>query len=75
MCQWDDDNVQTPGRPQNYKELFNYRHIWLHSIIECIFGVVEQHFKVLVIAQEYSPEVQSHLICRLVLVHNFYLHL
>ena len=51
--------TMTMCRPQNHKELFNYRHAQLRNVIECIFGVVKRRFKVLVIAQEYSPETQS----------------
>lgn len=57
-------------RPQNYKELFNYRHTWLQNVIEHIFGVVKRRSKVLVIAQEYSLETQSQLISALAVLHN-----
>lgn len=58
-------------RPQNHKELFNYRHARLRNVIERIFGVVKRRFKVLVVAQEYSPETQSQLISGLAVIHNF----
>ena len=51
--------IMTMSSPQNHKELFNFRHTWLCNVIERIFGVVKRRFKVLVIAQEYSPEMQS----------------
>jgi len=46
------------NRPQNHQELFNYRHMWLQNVIERIVRVIKRHFKVLVIAQEYSFETQ-----------------
>lgn len=58
-------------RPQNYKELFNYRHARLRNVIERIFGVIKRRFKVLVIAQEYSFEMQSRLISAIAALHNF----
>jgi len=61
----------TIHRPQNHRELFNYRHARLRNVIERIFGVVKRRFKVLVIAQEYSPETQSQLISGLAVIHNF----
>ena len=57
--------------PQNHKELFNFRHVRLCNIIECIFRVVKRRFKVLMIAQEYSPEMQLQLISGLAVIHNF----
>ena len=69
MLQRYNDGVHTS--PQTYKELFNYRHARLRNVIERIFGVIKRRFKVLVIAQEYSPEVQSRLICGLAVLHNF----
>ena len=58
-------------RPQNHKELFNYRDVWLCNVIKRIFGVVKWCFKVLVITQEYSPKIQSCLVSRLAALHNF----
>ena len=65
------NGMMTMPSPQNHKELFNYRHARLRNVIERIFGVVKRRFKVLVIAQEYSPEIQSRLICALAVLHNF----
>ena len=63
--------IMTMSSPQNHKELFNFRHARLRNVIERIFGVVKRRFKVLVIAQEYSPEMQSRLISGLAVIHNF----
>jgi hypothetical protein len=60
-------------RPQNLQELFNYRHVLLHNVIERIFGVVKRCFKVLVVAQEYSLDRQSQLVSALGILHNFIL--
>ena len=64
-----DDNNTIP-RPQNHKELFNHRHARLRNVIERIFGVVKRRFRVLLIAQEYSPEIQSRLISGVAVIHN-----
>ena len=69
MLQWGDDGVHTS--PQTYKELFYHQHAKLCNVIEHIFGVIKWHFKVLVVAQEYSPIILSWLICRLLVLHNF----
>ena len=61
----------TLHRPQDHKELFNYRHARLRNVIECIFGVAKRRFKVLVVAQEYSLATQSQLVSALAVIHNF----
>ena len=61
----------TPFRPQNYKELFNYRHAQLRNVIERTFGVLKRRFKVLAVAQEYSLKHQARLVPALAVVHNF----
>jgi hypothetical protein len=58
-------------RPQDYKELFNYRHAQLRNVIERTFGVLKKRFKILVTAQEYSLEDQARLVSALAVVHNF----
>jgi hypothetical protein len=45
----------------------------IRNVIERIFGVVKRHFKVLVVAQEYSLDRQSQLISALSVLHNFIL--
>ena len=64
-----DDNNTIP-RPQNHKELFNHRHARLRNVIERIFRVVKCCFRVLLIAQEYSPKIQSCLISGAAVIHN-----
>ena len=63
--------IVTLHSPQTPEELFNNRHAWLCNVIEHIFGVIKHHFKVLLITQEYSLEMQSQLISGLVVLHNF----
>ena len=58
-------------RPQDYKELFNYRHAQLRNVIERIFSVMKKRFKVLTIPQEYDLEMQAQIMCALAVVHNF----
>ena len=38
--------------PVNKEELFNLRHAQTRNVIECIFGVLKQHFRILVIPRE-----------------------
>jgi hypothetical protein len=42
-------------------------------VIKRIFGVAKRHFKVLVVAQEYSLNRQSQLVSMLGILHNFIL--
>jgi hypothetical protein len=57
-------------RPQNYKELFNYRHAQLRNHIERIFGMFKRRFRVLMLAPEYSLETQARLVPALAVLHN-----
>jgi hypothetical protein len=38
---------QADLKPKNAKELFNLRHASLHNVVEHIFGVAKQKFKIL----------------------------
>ena len=46
-------------RPTTKEELFNLRHASAWNVIECIFGVLKWHFRILLIAPEYNLEVQA----------------
>ena len=59
------------SRPQNKEELFNLRHSSARNAIECIFGVLKRWFRILLLAPEYSLEVQARLPASLAPVHNF----
>ena len=58
-------------KPNNAKELFNLRHASLRNVIEHIFGVVKQKFKILGIGAEYSTDTQIHLVLGLLGLYNF----
>ena len=49
-------------RPQNHKELFNYRHSQLRNHVERIFGLFKRRFRVLMLAQEYPLGFQAQLV-------------
>ena len=58
-------------RPQNAKELFNYRHSSLRNVVERIFGVVKKRFPVLVVMKSYSFSFQCDLVMCSLMLHNF----
>lgn len=57
-------------RPANKQELFNLWHAQAQNIIEHIFGVLKQHFCILVIPPEYSVQVQAQIPPALCAIHN-----
>jgi hypothetical protein len=59
------------SRPQDMKELFNYRHAQLRNVIERTFGVLKRRFKVLTAAQEYPMADQARIVSAVAVVHNF----
>lgn len=61
-------------RPENKRELFNLRHAQLRNEIERIFGVLKRRFRILLLAPEYSLEIQARLPVALAAVHNFILY-
>jgi hypothetical protein len=61
----------TNSRPQNKEELFNLRHSSARNAIERIFGVLKRRFRILLLAPEYSLEVQARIPAALAAVHNF----
>ena len=61
------------SRPQNYKELYNFRHAQLQNVIEHTFRVLKKCFKVLLLPQAYPLESQACLVSALAVVHNFIL--
>ena len=62
---------QSDLKPNNAKELFNLCHASLCNVIERIFGVVKQKFKILGIGTEYSTDTQIHLVLGLLGLYNF----
>lgn len=59
------------SRPQNKEELFNLRHSSARNAIERIFGVLKRRFRILLIAPEYTLEVQARIPAALASLHNF----
>jgi hypothetical protein len=59
------------SRPQNKEELFNLRHSSARNAIERIFGVLKRRFRILLLAPEYSLEVQARIPAALASLHNF----
>jgi DDE superfamily endonuclease len=58
-------------RPRNREELFNLRHASARNVIERIFGVVKRRFRILLIAPEYSLDIQARIPAALCAIHNF----
>ena len=51
--------------------MFNLHHSSAHNAIEHIFGVLKQQFQILLLAPEYSLEVQARIPAALSAIHNF----
>ena len=51
--------------------MFNIQHASARNVIEQIFGVLKCKFHILLIAPEYSLEIQTHIPATLATVHNF----
>ena len=58
-------------RPVNKEELFNLRHASARNVIERIFGVLKQRFRILLLAPQYSLEIQARIPAALAAIHNF----
>ena len=58
-------------RPVNKEELFNLRHASARNVIERIFGVLKRRFRILLLAPEYSLEIQARIPAALCTIHNF----
>ena len=63
--------LQFTKRPQNKEELFNLCHSSACNVIEHIFGVLKCWFQILLLAPEYSLEVQAWLPAALAAIQNF----
>jgi hypothetical protein len=55
----------------NKEELFNLRHASLRNVIERIFGVLKRRFRILLLAPEYSLDIQARIPTALCTIHNF----
>jgi hypothetical protein len=58
-------------RPRNKEELFNLRHASARNVIERIFGVLKRRFRILLLAPEYSLQIQARIPAALCAIHNF----
>lgn len=58
-------------RPTTKEELFNLQHASARNVIERIFGVLKHRFCILLLAPEYSLEIQARIPAALCAVHNF----
>ena len=58
-------------RPRNKEELFNLQHASAHNVIKCIFGVLKHRFQILLLALEYSIQIQVRIPAVLCAIHNF----
>jgi hypothetical protein len=55
----------------NKEELFNLRHASARNAIEHIFGVLKRRFRILLLAPEYSMDIQKRIPAALAAIHNF----
>jgi hypothetical protein len=53
------------------EELFNLRHSSARNVIERIFGVLKRRFRILLLAPEYSLQIQARIPAALCAIHNF----
>lgn len=61
--------------PKNREEIFNLRHASAHNIIERIFGIVKQRYRILTVPSEFLLDVQARIPAALCALHNFiYMH-
>jgi hypothetical protein len=58
-------------RPANADELFNLQHASARNIIKRIFGVLKQHFCILVCPAEIDMDLQARIPAALTTIHNF----
>ena len=65
------DTNDCTNRPNNKEKLFNLRHASARNVIKRIFGVLKRHFWILLLAPEYSMEIQACLPVALASIHNF----
>jgi len=57
--------------PTNAKELFNLRHAQARNVIECIFGVLKQWFRILLLPPHYQLDFQARIPVALCALQNF----
>jgi hypothetical protein len=68
------EQVLAGMEPRTKEELFNLRHAMLRNVIERVFGVLKQRFRILNTPLEYDIDTQSKLVMVLCALHNFIRH-
>jgi hypothetical protein len=71
LCICERTHLYSSCRPVNKEELFNLRHASARNVIERIFGVLKRCFRILLLAPEYSLEIQARIPAALTAIHNF----
>jgi hypothetical protein len=66
LREWERSNA----RPKTPKELFNLRHAQLRNIIERIFGVLKERFKILTLPRFFKIDAQVKVVAALCVLHN-----
>lgn len=56
---------------QGYKDYFNDSHFSIYNVIECIFGVLKECFKILSLIPAYSIGRQGLIVTTCCMLHNF----
>ena len=64
-------NNETLCSPQTKEELFNLHHASARNVVERILGILKHWFRILLLAPEFSLEVQSKIPAALCVLHNF----
>jgi hypothetical protein len=62
------------SRPQTREELFNLRHAQACNVIERIFGVIKNRWRILVVPPAYNMKLQARIPAALAALHNFILN-
>ncbi len=58
-------------RPINAKELFNLCHAQARNVIERVFGVLKQHFRIILLPSRYPLDFQARIPAALCALQNF----
>ena len=66
-----DGHLYVDYRPRNKKELFDLHYTSAYNVIEHILGVLKWHFWILLLAPEYSLQIQARISAALCAIHNF----
>jgi len=60
--------------PQNKEELFNLCHASARNVIERLFGIVKNRFRILNCAPGFDMDLQCRIPVALAAIHNFIIH-